>query len=69
MFEKLPLIQKSPRGEYEITDIISLLAKDKKVKVKIIKDNWMDFGRPEDLEKFSKEFLKNADLKTIAKSS
>ena len=52
VFEKLPLIEKSPRGEYEITDVISLLAQDKKVKVKIIKDNWMDFGNPEDIEKF-----------------
>ena len=57
VFEKLPLIEKSKRGEYEITDVISLLAKDDKVKVKVIKDNWMDFGRPEDLEKFS-GFLK-----------
>ena len=59
VFEKLPLIEKSPRGEYEITDVISLLAKEKKVKVKIIKDNWMDFERPEDIEKFSQEFLKH----------
>ncbi|OGZ70674.1 MAG: hypothetical protein A3F47_00245 [Candidatus Staskawiczbacteria bacterium RIFCSPHIGHO2_12_FULL_38_11] len=59
VFEKLPLIEKSPRGEYEITDVISLLAKEKKVKVKIIKDNWMDFGHPDDVQKFSKEFLKN----------
>ncbi len=58
VFEKLPLISKSIRGEYEITDVISLLAKDKKVKVKIIKDNWMDFGRPEDIQKFSEDFLK-----------
>lgn len=57
VFEKLSLIEKSPRGEYEITDVISLLAKDKKVKVKIIKDNWMDFGRPDDINKF-KEFIK-----------
>ena len=61
MFEKLPLIGKSVRGEYEITDVISLLAKDGKVKVKIIKDNWMDFGRPEDIEKFSSEILKDED--------
>lgn len=62
VFEKLPLIEKSPRGEYEITDVISLLAKEKKVKVKILKDNWMDFGRPEDIEKFS-EFLKDTNTK------
>ena len=59
VFEKLPLIQKSLRGEYEITDVISLLAKDKKVKVRIIKDNWMDFGRPEDVEKFSQLLTPN----------
>ncbi len=57
VFEKLPLIQKSPRGEYEVTDVISLLARDGKVKVKIIKDNWMDFGRPEDIQTFSNDFL------------
>ena len=57
IFNKVAQIGKSSRGEYEITDAISLLAKEKKVKVKIIKDNWMDFGRPEDIEKFS-HFIK-----------
>ncbi len=59
VFEKLSLVSKSPRGEYEITDVISLLARDKKVKVKTIKDNWMDFGRPEDVKTFATDFLKN----------
>jgi bifunctional UDP-N-acetylglucosamine pyrophosphorylase/glucosamine-1-phosphate N-acetyltransferase len=59
VFEKLSLVSKSPRGEYEITDVISLLARDKKVKVKTIKDNWMDFGRPEDVKTFETHFLKN----------
>lgn len=54
VFEKLPLVQKSVRGEYEITDVISLLAQDGKVKVKIAQDNWMDFGRPDDIKKFEK---------------
>ncbi len=61
VFEKLSLIQKSPRGEYEITDVLSLLAKEKKVKIKKLQDNWMDFGKQEDIEKFSKEFLRNAN--------
>ncbi len=56
IFEKVFQIEKSPRGEYEITDAISLLAKEKKVKVKRFKDFWMDFGRPEDVQRF-KEFL------------
>lgn len=54
IFEKVFRIEKSERGEYEITDAISLLAKEKKVKVKKMNDFWMDFGRPEDIEKLSK---------------
>lgn len=53
IFEKVFNLEKSPRGEYEITDAINLLAKENKVKVKKMKDFWMDFGRPEDIEKFS----------------
>jgi NDP-sugar pyrophosphorylase family protein len=54
IFEKVFQIEKSPRGEYEITDAISLLAKEKKVKIKKTSNFWMDFGRPEDIEKFCK---------------
>ena len=54
IFEKVSLIKKSSRGEYEITDAINLLAKDKKMKIKIIKDYWMDFGNPSDVIKLSK---------------
>lgn len=53
VFEKMPQITKSPRGEYEITDVISLLAQEKKVKIKKIKDFWHDFGNPGDVEKLS----------------
>lgn len=60
VFKKLPKIKKSPRGEYEITDVVSLLAKDKKVKVKILKDFWMDFGNPADIINLSK-FLKSGN--------
>ncbi len=62
VFSKLPLINKSPRGEFEITDVISLMSKDKKVKVKIIKDYWKDFGKPEDVEELSK-FLNDQNNK------
>ena len=57
IFEKVFEIEKSSRGEYEITDAISLLAKEKKVKIKKIKDYWMDFGRPDDIKKFE-DYLK-----------
>jgi len=62
IFRKLSLIKKSPRGEYEITDAISLLAKDKKAKIKIINDYWLDFGCPADIEKLSK-FIKDGGNK------
>ena len=58
VFKKIDLIEKSPRGEYEITDAISLLSNEKKVKIKKIKDYWHDFGNPEDVEKLS-NFIKN----------
>ena len=59
IFAKISQIKKSPRGEYEITDAVSLLAKEQKVKIKKLKDFWMDFGKPEDVEKFSKFLNEN----------
>jgi len=63
IFDKVSQIKKSPRGEYEITDAVSLLAKEKKVKIKKIKDFWMDFGKPEDIEKLSKFLDENSSEK------
>lgn len=63
VFKKLSEIKKSPRGEYEITDAVSFLAKEKKVKIKMIKDYWKDFGNPEDVGKLS-NFLQNEGNKT-----
>ncbi|HQK64079.1 MAG TPA: sugar phosphate nucleotidyltransferase, partial [Candidatus Staskawiczbacteria bacterium] len=54
ILKKVFQIEKSPRGEYEITDAITMLAKERKVKIKKINNFWMDFGRPEDIEKFCK---------------
>ncbi len=54
VFDKLPLIKKSPRGEYEITDVINLLAKEGKVRVKKINDSWLDFGNPADVMRASR---------------
>lgn len=62
VFEKLSLVQKSVRGEYEITDLLSLLAKDRKVKIVKTTNYWMDFGRPEDVKKFE-NFLKDTNTK------
>ncbi len=57
VFEKISQISLSPRGEYELTDVINLLAKEKKVKVKKIEDYWLDFGDPADIMRLS-QFLK-----------
>lgn len=51
IFAAVKKINKSPRGEYEITDAITLLAKQKKVKVVQIKDGWKSFTNPADVEK------------------
>ena len=66
IFAKVEEIQKSERGEYELTDAINLLAKEKKVKIKRIQDNWLDFGNPSDIVSVS-NFLKNKNLETQEK--
>ncbi|MDP2586327.1 MAG: sugar phosphate nucleotidyltransferase [Candidatus Komeilibacteria bacterium] len=58
IFKKLPLIAKSSRGEFELTDAINLLAKEKRVKIKEIEDFWLDFGKPDDVQTIG-EFLNN----------
>jgi tRNA threonylcarbamoyl adenosine modification protein (Sua5/YciO/YrdC/YwlC family) len=65
IFDKLSKIKKSSRGEYEITDAVNLLAKERKVKIKRIKDYWLDFGNPADVIKvsyFLKSFKKFKEL-------
>jgi len=79
VFNKLKKIKKSVRGEYEITDVINLLAKKKKVKIKTIKDFWMDFGNPADIivlscflgsfRKFKKLFWLNRKFNIIPSRS
>lgn len=59
IFQKVFAIGKSERGEYEITDAVNLLADEGIVKIKQLQDNWMDFGRPEDVEKMKEMLTKN----------
>lgn len=58
VFKKIPQVRLSPRGEYELTDAATLLAQEKKVKVKKLQDRWLDFGCPGDIIKVG-NFLKN----------
>lgn len=62
IFDKVAEIKKSPRGEYEITDAVSFLAKEAKVKIKRLRDFWMDFGDPKDIQKLE-NFLKETITK------
>lgn len=54
IFPAIDRVGLSPRGEYEITDAIRFLAKDQKVKMIELEDFWLDFGRPEDIEKLAR---------------
>ncbi|MBC8501431.1 MAG: NTP transferase domain-containing protein [DPANN group archaeon] len=59
IFDKLRKIKKSPRGEYELTSAIEMLAKKNKVKVKVLKDYWLDLGKYEDIPKIESFIKKN----------
>lgn len=56
IFAILEKIKRTKRGEYEITDALTLLAQQNKVKVIKAKDYWLDFGYPWDIFKVN-EFL------------
>ena len=56
IFEEVEKVGVSPRGEYELTDAIQILAEKHKVKVLKLQDYWLDFGKPEDIQKVE-EFL------------
>ena len=58
VFSKLPDLKKSSRDEYEFTDIITMLAQEKKVKIKEIADYWLDLRKPSDVKKIE-YFLNN----------
>lgn len=60
VFEAVSGVAPSPRGEYELTDAVSMLARDGKVKLIEVKDYWLDFGRPEDVE-VVESHLKNSN--------
>ena len=57
IFAALEQIEKSPRGEYELTDAVSILAKQGKVKVVELNDYWLDLSSREDIPKIE-DFLK-----------
>jgi len=51
VFDAIDKIEVSSRGEYELTDALTILARDKKVKIFPIKDSWLSFTNPDDVAK------------------
>ena len=64
IFEKIKGVSASVRGEWEITDAISFLAKERDVSaVKISRDEWIDIGRPWDLLEANRWILNKMEHK------
>jgi bifunctional UDP-N-acetylglucosamine pyrophosphorylase/glucosamine-1-phosphate N-acetyltransferase len=65
IFDKVRETSASARGEWEITDAISQLSKEKKtvLAVKISQDDWIDIGRPWDLLEANRWALIRTDHK------
>ncbi|MCK5108046.1 MAG: hypothetical protein KAQ83_04935, partial [Nanoarchaeota archaeon] len=51
IFTFLDQIKKTERGEYEVVDALSLIAKTNNVRVLKIKGDWLDLGCKEDIPK------------------
>ena len=49
VFELLRNLKKSPRGEYEVTDVLSCYAKEGVLSYSILKSPWTDAGSFESL--------------------
>lgn len=49
LWQLMPKVGRSPRGEYELTDVVNLLAEREPVRLVKLHDYWYDFGRPEDI--------------------
>jgi UDP-N-acetylglucosamine diphosphorylase/glucosamine-1-phosphate N-acetyltransferase len=65
IFDKLKRTKASVRGEWELTDALSLLIKDEKtvLATKISKGDWIDIGRPWDLLEANSWALKRMEHK------
>ncbi|MBI5281491.1 MAG: nucleotidyltransferase family protein [Candidatus Solibacter usitatus] len=51
IFDELARLEMSPRGEYELTDVlVKWLAQGRRILVHPLQGEWRDVGRPEDVE-------------------
>jgi bifunctional UDP-N-acetylglucosamine pyrophosphorylase/glucosamine-1-phosphate N-acetyltransferase len=63
IFDKIRQIKASVRGEWELTDALSLLIRDKEavLAAKISRDDWIDIGKPWDLLEANSWVLKRME--------
>lgn len=59
VFEVLPDVPISARGEYEITDALNMLAERGTVRVEQLHGGWVDLGKPEDIPLVEKFLVDN----------
>ncbi len=57
IYDALDKIELSPRGEYELTDAIAILADQRKVKVLKLQGYWKDLGKLDDIPTMEKFIL------------
>ncbi len=67
VFEQIKKVKPSPRNEIELTDAVTLLAKEGKtvLAAELSKDDWFDVGRPWDLLDANNWALKRIDSKVL----
>ena len=63
IFDAIEKTERSPRGEYEITDSIEILAKYHDIYGYNLEDKWLDIGKPWDLLEANKMLME--DLKNV----
>jgi bifunctional UDP-N-acetylglucosamine pyrophosphorylase/glucosamine-1-phosphate N-acetyltransferase len=69
VFDKIKLTKASIRGEWELTDAITMLAQEGKtvLAAQLSKDDWFDVGRPWDLLEANNWALKRMEHKVLGK--
>jgi UDP-N-acetylglucosamine diphosphorylase/glucosamine-1-phosphate N-acetyltransferase len=67
VFDALRQVKRSVRGEWELTDAVTMLVEDKKtvLAAEISKDDWLDIGRPWDLLEANVWALKRMQHKVL----
>lgn len=63
IFSYIERLEPSPRGEYEITDAINMLARHEAVNVFELDDRWLDLTAPSDITKIERAIVEGMDTK------